>query len=47
MERYFKGKTPYSSTSNNVSGETTREKPTGHPIDVIDLDDLPWDPISL
>ena len=46
MERYFKRKTPSSSTSNNVSGETTREKPTRQPIDVIDLDDLPWDPVD-
>ncbi|GKE06721.1 hypothetical protein Tco_1398739, partial [Tanacetum coccineum] len=41
-------KTPSSSTSNHVTGETTttREKPTRHPSNVIDLDELPQDPVD-
>ncbi|GJW15624.1 zinc finger MYM-type protein 1-like protein [Tanacetum coccineum] len=46
MEAYYKRKTPSSSTSNHVSREPTREKPSTQPINVTDLNDLPWDPID-
>ncbi|GJX15273.1 zinc finger MYM-type protein 1-like protein [Tanacetum coccineum] len=38
-------KAPSSSTSDHVSSQATKEKPK-QPIDVIDLNNLPWDPID-
>ncbi|GKC57694.1 hypothetical protein Tco_1085292 [Tanacetum coccineum] len=45
MENYFKRKTPSSSTSDHVTEQATKEKPK-QPIDVIDLNNLPWDPVD-
>ena len=45
MEKYFKRKTPSSTTSDNVTEQATKKKPN-EPIDVIDLNDLPWDSIG-
>ncbi|GKB13098.1 RNA-directed DNA polymerase, eukaryota, reverse transcriptase zinc-binding domain protein [Tanacetum coccineum] len=45
MEKYFKRKTPCTSTSDDVTKQATKEKPK-QPIDVIDLNNLPWDPVD-
>ncbi|GJY49216.1 zinc finger MYM-type protein 1-like protein [Tanacetum coccineum] len=45
MENYFKRKTPSTPTSDDVTKQATKEKPK-QPIDVIDLNNLPWDPID-
>ncbi|GKD52230.1 receptor like protein 1 [Tanacetum coccineum] len=45
MKNYYKRKTPSSSTSDHVTEQATKEKPK-QPIGVIDLNNLPWDPIN-
>ncbi|GJW92594.1 hypothetical protein Tco_0170147 [Tanacetum coccineum] len=45
MENYYKRKTTSTSTSDHVTKQATKEKPK-QPIDVIDLNNLPWDPVD-
>ncbi|GJZ16269.1 RNA-directed DNA polymerase, eukaryota [Tanacetum coccineum] len=45
MEKYFKRKTPCTSTSDDVTKQAAKEKPK-QLIDVIDLNNLPWDPVD-
>ncbi|GKA75820.1 zinc finger MYM-type protein 1-like protein [Tanacetum coccineum] len=41
----LKRKTPSTSTSDDVTKQATKEKPK-QPIDVVDLNNLPWDPVQ-
>ncbi|GJU36951.1 retrovirus-related pol polyprotein from transposon TNT 1-94 [Tanacetum coccineum] len=45
IEKYFKRETPCTSTSDDVTKQATKEKPK-QLIDVIDLNNLPWDPVN-
>ena len=44
MEKYFKRKTPSSSTSDHVTEQAKKKSLMN--LDVIDLNDLPWDPVD-